>query len=257
MPHFLFSASARRPDRPDEMFADQWDALAAAGWNASAIPDAVLTGAKPLRDIPPDSQVVYRGWMLNAEEYAALARAVGTCSATMFTTPQQYLLAHHLPNWYPLLADLTPETRIYPADVDLVAELRALGWEAYFLKDYVKSLKTGRGSVVRNPEDAPAVVADLRDYRGTIEGGVCVRRFEPLLPDTEVRYFVRQGLAFAPDGRPIPDAVRQCAERIASPFFSVDVAERTDGVLRVVEIGDGQVSDLVGWSADAFAAVWR
>lgn len=239
------------------MFADQWDALAAAGFGASACPDAALTGARPLRDVPAGAAVVYRGWMLNADEYAALANAVAACGATMFTSPQQYLLAHHLPNWYPLLADLTPETRTYPADADLVAELSALGWEAYFLKDYVKSLKTGRGSVVRDPEDAPAVVAGLRESRGVIEGGICARRFEALLPDTEVRYFVRQGTAFAPDGRPIPDAVRRCAERIRSPFFSVDVAERADGLLRVVEIGDGQVSDLVGWSATAFAAVWR
>jgi ATP-grasp domain, R2K clade family 3 len=257
MPHFLFSASARRPDRPDELFADQWDAFVAAGFGVSAIPDAALTGAKPLQGVPSGATVVYRGWMLNAAEYAALSLAVEACGATMFTSPQQYLLAHHLPNWYPPLADLTPETRVYSADADLAAELRSLGWVAYFIKDYVKSLKTGRGSVVRNPEDAPAVVVELREYRGAIEGGVCVRRFEPFVPGTEVRYFVRQGTVFAPDGRPVPDLVRECAGRIAAPFFSVDVAERTDGVLRIVEIGDGQVSDVVGWSAAAFAQVWR
>jgi hypothetical protein len=43
----------------------------------------------------------------------------------------------------------------------------------------------------------------------------------------------------------------------ASPFFSVDVALREDGVARIVEIGDGQVSDLVGWSPERFAEMWR
>jgi hypothetical protein len=43
---------------------------------------------------------------------------------------------------------------------------------------------------------------------------------------------------------------------LPSKFFSVDVARRADGRLRVVEVGDGQVSDLVGWSAEAFAAMW-
>lgn len=43
---------------------------------------------------------------------------------------------------------------------------------------------------------------------------------------------------------PLPSLVRQVAHRIRSPFFSIDVAERQDGVLRVVEIGDGAVSGL-------------
>ncbi|MEG4579430.1 ATP-grasp domain-containing protein [Microcoleus vaginatus DQ-U2] len=33
---------------------------------------------------------------------------------------------------------------------------------------------------------------------------------------------------------------------IHSKFFSVDAVERQDGVKRIVEIGDGKVSDLVG-----------
>lgn len=37
----------------------------------------------------------------------------------------------------------------------------------------------------------------------------------------------------------------------------VDVALREDGVERIVEIGDGQVSDLVGWSPERFAEMWR
>ncbi|MGD1920436.1 MAG: ATP-grasp domain-containing protein [Pleurocapsa sp.] len=39
-------------------------------------------------------------------------------------------------------------------------------------------------------------------------------------------------------------------------FFSVDVIERQDGVKRIVEIGDGQVSDLVGWTMERFIQIW-
>src|SRR5947209_5119013 len=123
------------------MFADQWSALRQAGFSASLCSDAVLAGTKPLRDVPPGSAVVYRGWMIKGEEYAALARAIAQTGANAFTSPHEYLASHHLPNWYPLLSDLTPETRVFPADADIVAELRALGWGEYFLKDYVKSLK--------------------------------------------------------------------------------------------------------------------
>jgi hypothetical protein len=254
--HFLFP-NGSTPDAPDEMFADQHAALTAAGFTASICTDSVLAGVKPLRDVPPGTTVVYRGWMTTAEEYAALVRAIERCEAGPLTFTDEYLAAHHLPNWYPTLADLTPETRVFPPDADLDAELRKLGWGSYFIKDFVKSLKTGRGSVVHDPAEAPAVVAELREYRGRIEGGICVRRVEEFLPESEQRYFVLKGIGYAATGGSVPRVVQQCAERVVSPFFSVDVARRSDGELRVVEIGDGQVSDLVGWSAVAFASLWR
>jgi hypothetical protein len=50
--------------------------------------------------------------------------------------------------------------------------------------------------------------------------------------------------------------VAYCAEAIASPFFSVDVARRADSIERIVDIGDGQVSDLVGCSVERFVEIW-
>lgn len=255
--HFVFSSDPVEAVCPEEMFADQWSSLKHAGFTVSLCSDEVLSGAKPLRNVPRGSVVVYRGWMVKGEEYAALAKAIEQCEAKAFTNPKEYLAAHHLPNWYPLISDLTPETRVFPADADLVAELQALGWNAYFLKDYVKSLKTSRGSIVRDPKEAPAVIAEMREYRGEIEGGICVRRVEEFVPESEQRYFDLLGVGYAPlEGVAIPQIVRKCAERLPSKFFSVDVARRADGELRVVEVGDGQVSDLVGWSPDAFAAMW-
>jgi ATP-grasp domain-containing protein len=40
------------------------------------------------------------------------------------------------------------------------------------------------------------------------------------------------------------------------PFFGVDVARRAGGVERIVETGDWQLSDLVGWSVERFVHVW-
>ena len=108
MLHFLFPKGSGT-DGPDEMFAEQWKALTAAGFSTSLCSDAVLAGARPLRGLPAGSTVVYRGWMATPEEYAALVRAVEACGALPFTRPDEYLAAHYLPNWYPLLADLTPE----------------------------------------------------------------------------------------------------------------------------------------------------
>jgi len=41
----------------------------------------------------------------------------------------------------------------------------------------------------------------------------------------------------------VPKIVQTIAPRIDSPFFSVDVVLSTDGTPRLIELGDGQVSD--------------
>jgi hypothetical protein len=55
---------------------------------------------------------------------------------------------------------------------------------------------------------------------------------------------------------PIPAIVLECAKRIRSRFFSVDVVQRSDGVFRVVEVGDGQVSDIVGWTPEELVSIF-
>ena len=238
------------------MFADQFAAIQAAGYSASLCPDSVVQKGMPLRHIPTGATVVYRGWMLNATEYVRLSEAIRNASATPLTPADAYLASHHLPNWYPLVAEFTPDTRVLALDADWESELRSLGWEAFFIKDYVKSLKTSRGSIIHDPSEICVVVEEMKRYRGEIEGGLCVRRVEPLIADSERRYFVLKGRAFSPDDQAVPGLVLQVAPRIGSAFFSVDVIRRNDGTLRVVEVGDGQVSDLVGWSVDAFVRMW-
>jgi hypothetical protein len=254
--HFLVPADPLRTTEVEEMFAEQFSSVRDAGFGTSLCPDSAIQGRKPLRDVPAGATVVYRGWMMTAPEYGRLAEAIASASATPLTPPAAYLAAHHLPNWYPLVREFTAETRVLPATADPEAELRAIGWDAFFVKDYVKSLKTPPGPIVREPSQVNSLVAEMRRYRGDIEGGLCVRRVETFVPDAERRYFVLDGKPYGPTGERVPELVKQVAERIPSPFFSVDVALRQDGVLRVVEVGDGQVSDLVGWSAPAFAAMW-
>ncbi len=255
--HFLFPSDTFNPRDPDDAFREQANALAAKGHGVSLLSLEELSASSPrIRGaLPGGSSVVYRGWMLSEGDYRRLVDVLADQGAAPFTPLETYLSCHHLPRWYPLLRDLTAETRVYPTNADLEAEIRALDWGKVFLKDYVKSLKTSVGSVVSKPEQARAVVSEMLKFRGEIEGGICVRRFENFRAESEVRYFVLNGVAHA-IGDAVPEIVRECARRIPSPFFSVDVAIREDGVERVVEIGDGQVSDLVGWTVDAFSSLW-
>ena len=241
------------------MFRDEAQAMTAAGYDIHLIDTETLTSG-PSRVRPPFdpwARVVYRGWMLTHGEYVNLAASVGRAGGSYFTSPEEYVTTHHLPNWYAAVKDYTPETVLLDTDADLVGELRRLGWGRFFVKDYVKSLKTSVGSVIEDPEQIEAVVSEMEKYRGFIEGGLCIRRVEDFIAGSERRYFVLNRKPYAAEpGEAIPGPVACCAGVIASPFFSVDVARRADGIERIVEIGDGQVSDLVGWSVERFVEIW-
>lgn len=254
--HILYPSSPLYGKQPDEQFATEVEAVRDAGFEISLFSLDNFQGGsfRAFPPLPSDTEILYRGWMLSSSEYEALVSELVRAGARPAIDLQSYLHSHHLPNWYPSIADLTPETRIFPLNCDLEAELRALGWSEFFIKDYVKSLKTSVGSRIEKPEQVAVVVEEMKRFRGTIEGGFCVRRVENFIPDTELRYFVLDGVPHAEAGE-VPPIVRECARLDRSRFYSVDIVQRADGQFRVVEVGDGQVSDLVGWTPKRFAGV--
>jgi hypothetical protein len=242
------------------MFAQEAKAMTAAGRNGYLIDtEALASGPTRIRPpLGPSTRMVYRGWMLTHSEYINLAASVERAGGSCFTSPEQYVVTHHLPNWYPIIRDYTPETIFFDREADLASELRRLGWEKFFIKDHVKSLKTSVGSMIEDPEQIKTVVSEMEKYREFIEGGLCIRRVEDFIAGSERRYFVLNRTPYAAEaGADIPEPVVFCAGAVPSPFFSVDIALRADGVERIVEIGDGQVSDLVGWSVERFVEIWN
>jgi hypothetical protein len=256
--HFLYPSDPVNPEKPDDPFMDEIQELRDLGFSTSLIwleelweEDARIRGA-----IPAGATVVYRGWMLPSEEYGKLLSLIRSAQGNPLISLDAYLACHYIPNWYPRVAEFTAETKFFPIGGEVVAGLKSLDWNKFFIKDYVKSLKTSIGPFVAKPEEVGAVVAEMQKYRGLIEGGVCVRQFEDFVPGSQKRYFVLHQRPHAVSDH-VPALVSECIQRIPSPFFSVDIAMRADGVPRVVEIRDGQVSDLVGWEASRFAQMWR
>jgi hypothetical protein len=261
--HFLFPSDPLDPKRIDEAFSDQAAAFIKYGIGHSLVN---TMEAKFHGRIPEDSTVVYRGWMLTPEEYEGLNILVTAKGSKLLTSPEEYVLCHYLPNWYPLLKEFTAETLIFPGTPNVEELVQAVkmclgrsGWEKCFVKDYVKSLKIGDLATLVNPDDVSRTVEAMNKYRGTVEGGLCIRRWEKLAD--EQRFFVVNGkLSWEPsctppdDYIPVAVGVMGC---IRVPFYSIDIARREDGAPRLVEIGDGQVSDLVGWTPEAFVKFWE
>ena len=262
-PYFLFPADPMDERKLDETFRDQVTALSTAGYNYAVVSlvDDTITWLPNYPTPFKQDNVVYRGWMLSDIEYTLLEGLVEWYGGKLMVSKEQYYAAHHLPNWYPLIEHMTPETLIFPGR-DMVAwkTTVAEGWSRIQVKDYVKSLKTKGGSVIGSLAELDAVLGDMEFYRGEIEGGVCLRRWEEFVPGSERRYFVINGRYFGQEvsfDTRVMAILMRVAKEIPSPFFSVDIAQRTDGQFRVVEIGDGQVSDLVGWTNERFAEIWK
>lgn len=174
----------------------------------------------------------------------------------MVTSPEQYERCHHLPKWYAQLREFTLETCFFRESDDVATRLRDLSWKGCFLKDYVKSLSLEDGSMMRDLTRIPEVIAKMKTYRGEIEGGLCAREIEDFMPQTEERCFVFESRPFCRSGR-VPGVVRAAAERIDSTFFTVDAARHREGVIRIIELGDGQVSDRKKWTAAQLIDVLR
>ena len=243
--------------QPDELFAEEFEAAATLGVRASlfSFEDFLAGHFRSRPAIPFGQTVVYRGWMLTLAQYAQLYAEIGQLGSSMLTSPAQYERCHHLPGWYWALRDYTPETLFFSESDDIAARLRMLDWSSCFLKDYVKSLSGEGGSMVRDLSSIPEVIARMKLFRGEIEGGVCARRIEEFDDTTEERHFVFHGTPF-PRSRDVPDVVADAARLIDSPFFTVDTVRRRDGIVRIVELGDGQVSDRKQWTVDQFLSIF-
>ncbi|MGK5556819.1 ATP-grasp domain-containing protein [Actinomadura kijaniata] len=127
------------------------------------------------------------------------------------------------------------------------------------MKDYVKSRKHEWDEAcyvpdVKNLTRLRAVVSKMVALQGEfLAGGVVIREFERFDGAGESRVWWVDGEAVlvgphpdSPETLPDPDltAVAPAVRALGCRFITTDLALRSDGEWRVVEVGDGQVSDL-------------
>ncbi|NJM75840.1 MAG: ATP-grasp domain-containing protein [Acaryochloridaceae cyanobacterium RU_4_10] len=252
----LYPENPLNKTQVDDPYHEEFTTVYGAGYQCSLFDFDALTFEEfnPRPKIQPGERVLYRGWMLNSHGYKTLATQIERKGGIPITSYADYLRCHHLPGWYQQCVDFTAETYFLEADETLETKIQALGWERYFVKDFVKSNTAGGGSIANSPSEVRHIVDQIATYRGEIEGGVAIRRVENYLLNTEFRYFVVRGLPYSHDGE-IPTLVKEIANIIDAPFYSVDVAENLAGELRLVELGDGQVSDKKTWPISKFLEV--
>ncbi|WP_299409735.1 ATP-grasp domain-containing protein [Acaryochloris sp. IP29b_bin.148] len=252
----LYPCNPLEPKEPDQPFTDEFVAVQKLGIPASlfAYDDLSFGDFKPRPHIQSGETVLYRGWMFNIIAYQEFTDFIRKKGGIPVTSPADYTLCHHLNQWYSACAELTPETVFLEKGSNYLEQISNLNWDAYFIKDFVKSNTDAQGSIANTPEQAVKIINLIEQYRGELEGGVAVRRVEQFQPQSELRYFVINGNAYSPNAE-IPTIVKTVTQRIEAPFYSIDIAKTTEGIERIVELGDGQVSERKTWSLDRFVSM--
>ena len=262
----LVPADVLAPRRPDEHFAAEAAAARDTGITVALIDHDALTqpdGAGPaVARVPAgESDAVYRGWMLTSRQYAAFAAALTQRDVTVRTTPGAYQRGHELPGWYPALAPVTPPSAwtTGAGRAGFARACRDLGAGPAVVRDYTKSMKHYWHEAAFIPDlgDAAAawrVASRFRQLReDEFTGGFVLRRFEHFT-SAEVRTWWINGTCAlttahpdTPEDHPpatfSPGPAAALIADLKLPFVTADFARRDDGAWRLIELGDGQVSD--------------
>ncbi|WP_425147258.1 ATP-grasp domain-containing protein [Deinococcus sp.] len=280
----LFPAQPFAGRVPDDAYAGELALAQSMKLDAALIDlEALLEGqmSRALRWVPhadAPRPALYRGWMLRPEVYEALHTALSERGWHLLNSPAQYRHTHYLPESFEIISEVSPRTVWIPAasaaDIDWDAvrtALKTFGAAPIIVKDYVKSRKHEWNEACFIPDasdsaQALGVIQTLVTRQGgEFQGGLVLRAFEEFaaltrhsgsgMPLTrEYRLFWLDGQLVSasryweegeyPSGEVPPAPFAQIGRNVQSRFFTMDVAQRTDGVWRVVELGDGGVAGL-------------
>lgn len=244
----IYSPNLLKETLVDEMFLEESIAFKDAGFNVGTYKSLPKLAVK-------NEFLLYRGWMLNEQEYNELEEFAHKYGYKLITSKENYYKAHYIDNWIDLVKEKTPETFIFKSPEEYKRFLSDKNDKLeFFLKDSVKSLTTKRGSIalVSEVEDVFAILSEKRG----IENSYVLRKVHDFISDSEIRYFCYKGKVFSPNEYVSPLAIEISNQFPELTLFSIDIIRDSSGKEWLVEIGDGQVSDLKMWKNKKFVNIF-
>ena len=191
---------------------------------------------------------------------------------TLLHSPDQHRRCSELPEWYPLIQDLTPRSRWY-AEIPTVEQIESEFTWPVFIKGSRQTSRHQRAlAIIRSPEEYRAAIMHYRDDRILSWQAIVVRELVPLklvedvdptrIPTSlEFRTFWWHGQSVGSgrywwEGRRYDwseaqrraalAVAQQVANRLRVAFLVVDVALTESGQWIVIECNDGQESGYAG-----------
>jgi hypothetical protein len=242
--------------------------------------EAIMRGnmARAVRHVPwyrEETLAIFRGWEMPERHYDLLYEALLSRGLRLVNTPDQYVHTLYLPEALPTLSEHTPHTVVLRGDGSLTTEevLRALtpfAGKPVILRDFVHCQKHrwGTACLIRasdDPQQVEAAMMAFLELQDRPVGGWVFREYveltplAPTLPDhmplsLEYRLVYADGVCVAAlhhwDARyegaaPPLEQFVEIARQVHSRFFTMDVAQRSDGAWIVLDLGDAQMISLL------------
>ena len=214
--------------------------------------------------------LIYRGWMLKPEQYSKLYNKIlhkTNGYVTLLNSPQQYQNCHCFPFVYKDIKDYTPKILVfdkYDEVMELFNILPLLDFD-FFLKDYVKSIKTNLSvekiSRKISTTDLFRKIQEFVKERGHLfTGGIVFKEYVDLKKvdgiTNEWRAFYLYGklvdisnnssIDISKGEQPPIEFVESVGRVLGekSNFLTIDFALKENGTWTIIETGDGGVSGL-------------
>lgn len=279
---FIFCSEPFYPNEPDYAYKDEAETVGEKGFEYELfsfedLTENKISGAfRSVKKSEKEELAIYRGWMLKPKHYEILYNELISRNLRLINTPEEYKHCHYFPNSYKIIENYTPKSIFFKYDEsfnfdDLMQQLSVFEDKPLVLKDYVKSRKHEWEeacfiSNASNQEDVERVVNTFIERQGEdLNEGLVFREFIEFqhltnhsksgMPLTkEFRLFFLNGeLVFASEyweegsyeREDFPkDIFLDIAKKVESNFFTMDVAQKTDGEWMIVELGDAQVAGL-------------
>ena len=213
------------------------------------------------------SKAALRSWMLNKEQYTDIYNRLRRGNIDLVNTPEQYINCHHYPAVYEIIKEWAPKSTWFTEITnEEIIKHRQIIDNDLIIKDFVKSEK-GMSDIFilkkeLSDEEFIERVHRFIQVRGKLFAeGIVFKEVNKLKLYHDVanewRIFVSRGqcISIQPnstdpnmiryqDGFINHNIIDRIKEKINSNFYTIDVAEKADGSMLILEIGDGQVSGL-------------
>lgn len=269
----LFPCNPLETNKVDEEFLDEHRAAKLKGFDCFFFDhDKFVRGnlSSNLPELSENSGLILRGWMLKVSEYEDLYNLVkDEIGYELINTPEQYKNCHYFTESYGYIKDYTAKSIIIKEwDADILNDVSEFfGDKDFIIKDFVKSEKHSDGLFKMDSgisgEELLEKVNKFIEARGSLfnEGLVFkefvdLKKYDESVNEWRIFYKDNKMVSCSKNSninsneevstpyRFIESIVDDIAFQIDSNFFTIDVAEKSDGEWMIIETGDGQVSGL-------------
>lgn len=215
-------------------------------------------------------KVIWLGFVPKYEEYKLVYELLLEKGLELINSPEEFSKSEYFDQFYPYIKNYSIESGIASTLNDARKIANDIGYPL-FLKGTIQSLKKfgWENCVANTEEELEAIFNKLKFENDFSLGKIIIRKFVQLkhfeiagngIPKAhEYRFFVLNGrildFSFYWNGENpfklnsteqtiIEEMVLQVANEIKVPYISVDVGETANNEWKVIEIGDGQFSDI-------------